>query len=186
MKIEGLKELYRDMRRNNVARTQFQYQHNNVIFDVIFFIDEAPFQLLFGAVGHQCSFFVNVAEGFNISTVISPRSAYSDLCKALGLTYDPANPFSTTKFFADFALHIPTNISPQKAPILPVNCQALANVDGDKIYFSHWKNHSDKSGNVTEDNLIKTNNAFGCEIKDFCARKNISSCWSVKDKKSKD
>ncbi|ARZ01330.1 DUF6037 family protein [Yersinia ruckeri] len=185
MKLEGLKELYKDMKRNNVSRDQFQYKHNNVTFDIILFIDDSPFQLLFGAIGHQCSFFVNVLQGFKISPVITPKSAYYDLCKALGLTYDPANPFSTNKFFSDFALHIPSSISTKKASILPVNYQALVNDDGKKTHFSHWKNNSDKSGNVTDDNLKKTYDAFGAEIKNFCRRKNISSCWSVKDKKSK-
>jgi hypothetical protein len=184
MKLDGLKELYKDMKRNNVVRTQFQYQHNNVIFDVIFFIDDSPFQLLFGAIGHQCSFFINVTDGFNISPVITPRAAYYDLCKALGLTYDPANPFSTAKFFADFALHIPLSISAKKTPTLPINYQASVNIDGDKIHFSHWKNNSDKSGNVTVENLEKTRDAFGDEIKNFCLRKNVSSCWSIKDKKT--
>lgn len=184
MKLDALKHLYKDMKQNNILREQFHYQHNNVTFDVIFFIDSSPFQLLFGAIGHQCSFFVNVLPGFQISPVITPTSAYHDLCKALGLTYDPANPFSTSKFFANFALHIPSKISTKKASILPVITQYTADDDNNKIHFRHWKNNSAKSGNVTDDNLKKTRDAFGQEIKDFCRRKNISSCWSANEKKS--
>lgn len=185
MKLDGLKDLYKDMKRNSVMREQFQYRHNNVTFDIIFFIDSSPFQLLFGAIGHQCSFFVNVVPGFQISPVITPTSAYHDLCKALGLTYDPANPFSTAKFFADFALHIPSSISSKKASILPVNCKYSIEDDENKIHFSHWKNNSDKSGNVTAGNLKKTGDAYGPEIRDFCQRKNVSSCWSSNGEKTK-
>lgn len=38
MQISGLKELHKDMRRNSVTRTQFQYIHNQVAFDVLFFV----------------------------------------------------------------------------------------------------------------------------------------------------
>lgn len=185
MKLEGLKELFKDMKLNNVDRTQFQYKHNGVIFDVIFFIDSFPYQLLFGAVGHKCSFFVDVMPGFEISPIIKPKSAYSDLCKALGLTYDPANPFSTAKFFAGFSQHIPDRISKKKTSVIPVRYEAVAIDDGDKVYFRYWKNNSEKNGNVTGDNLEKTRNAFGPEIANLCQRKNISSCWSVVQKRGK-
>lgn len=184
MKIEGLSALYQNMRTQNIKRTTFQYRHNNVYFDVMFIIDSKPFKLLFGAIGHGCGFYVNVKPGFEISPAIQPSSAYYDLCKALGLTKDSNNPFSTKKFFEHFAAKIPTTCSKENTSPLPSSI--TPNIDSvDKTFFSHWKNNSEKSGNVTDQNLAKTLKAFGSIIKDFCKEMNISSCWSVIDKNKK-
>lgn len=182
MELGRLRELYKDMRRQGLTRAQFQYRLNNVVFDVIFFIDDSPFQLLFGAIGHRCSFFVDVKQGFEIRPFIQPQTAFDTLCKALNLRSDPANPFSITKFFQEFNLHIPACATIQKALALPVTPQSINIENGDKLFFSHWKNNSDKSGNVTEANLTKTHKAFGKELMVFCQKKNISSCWNDKEK----
>lgn len=183
MQLEGLRSLHASMRANNVTRTQFQYRHNNVVFDVLFFTDRAPYKLLFGAIGHKCSFILDVRPGYDVVPVIKPDSAYSDLCRALGLTYDPANPFRPSTFLAHFAQHIPAVIESAKEPSAPVNQQADIIDDGDKVYFSHWRNNGNSS-HVSEKNLDKTYRAFGRLISDFCLDRNISSCWTIHDKKS--
>jgi len=183
MQLEGLRSLHASMRANNVTRTQFQYRHNNVVFDVLFFTDRTPYKLLFGAIGHKCSFILDVRQGYDVAPVIKPESAYSDLCKALGLTYDPTNPFRPSKFLGHFAQHIPSSIESTKEPSAPVNQHAEIVDDGDKVFFSHWRNNG-SSSHVSEKNLDKTYRAFGKLISDFCMERNISSCWTVHDKKS--
>ncbi|WP_313752342.1 DUF6037 family protein [Mixta calida] len=182
MQLEGLRPLHADMKRNNVKRTQFQYRHNNVVFDVIFFTDSDPFQLLFGAIGYKCSFIFDVTKGYQVAPIITPRSAYYELCRILGLTYDPLNPFKPQNFLNHFSNHIPSTITSAKEPVALTTQSAEIVDDGDKIYFSHWRNNGDSS-HVTEQNLDKTYKAFGQTISDFCRIRNISSCWSVKDKK---
>lgn len=182
MELGRLRELYKDMRRQGLTRAQFQYRHNNVVFDVIFFIDDSPFQLLFGAIDHRCSFLVDVKQGFEIRPFIQPPTAFDALCKALNLRRDPDNPFKLINFFQEFNLHIPACATVQKALVLPVASQPINIESGDKQFFSHWKNNSDKSGKVTDANLTKTKEAFGKELMEFCQKKNISSCWSNTEK----
>lgn len=182
MQLEGLRLLHSDMKRNNVKRTQFQYRHNNVIFDVIFFTDSDPFQLLFGAIGHKCSFIFDVTRGYQVAPIIKPRSAYYELCKILGLTYDPNNPFKPQSFLSHFSGHIPSKITSVKEPVTLTTQLADIVDDEDKIHFSHWRNNGEYS-HVSDDNLEKTHKAFGETISKFCSARNISSCWSVKDKK---
>lgn len=154
MQISGLKELHKDMRRNSVTRTQFQYIHNQVAFDVLFFTDSFPYKLLFGAIGEKCCFVVNVKPGYSIDPFLQPKSAYNDLCRVLGIEYDPENPFSTAKFFRHFAEAVPHTITTTKEPKTLLNTQANLNDDGDKIFFSHWRNNGDSS-HVTGANLEK-------------------------------
>lgn len=183
MQITGLKELHKDMRRNHVTRAQFQYRHNHVAFDVLFFTDDSQYKLLFGAISECCSFVVNVRPGYSIDPFLQPKSAYNDLCRVLKIEYDPDNPFSTAKFFRHFAGEVPHSITTTKEPTTPTQSQAELNDDGEKIFFSHWRNNGSAS-HVTNSNLEKTQKAFGIEISNFCSRRNISSCWSVIEKKT--
>ena len=183
MQISGLKELHKNMRQNGVTRTQFQYRHNQVVFDVLFFTDGSPYKLLFGAIGEKCCFVVNVKLGYSIDPFLQPKSAYNDLCRVLGIEYDPKNPFSTAKFFRHFADAVPHSVTSTKEPATPAKSQAELNDDGEKIYFKYWKNNGVNS-HVTPLNLEKTRKAFGSEIAEFCSERNISSCWSSNEKKN--
>lgn len=182
MKIARLGTLHQEMRNNRLTRHQFQYPFNNLTFDVNFIAEGNPYELLFGVVGHNCSFLVNVAPGYDISPRVNPESAFYKLIKLLNLTSDPNNRFSATAFFSDFSTKVPLKIGKTSLPTTPSSASKLVN-EADKTFFSHWKNNSEKSGNVTPENLEKTLKAFGPEIHSFCASKNISSCWSpVKNK----
>lgn len=182
MQISGLKALHKDMRQNNITRTQFQYRHNQVVFDVLFFTDGSPYKLLFGAIGEKCCFVVNVNPGYSIAPFLQPKSAYNDLCRILGVEFDPQNHFSTAKFFRHFAGAIPHAITSTKEPKPPSRTQAELNEDGEKKFFSHWCNNGESS-HVTNVNIEKTRKAFGGEIALFGSERNISSCWSVNEKK---
>lgn len=51
MKLNNLVPLYRNMVEQKLDRVKFPYRHSNLHFDVFFFIDGKPFELLFGALG---------------------------------------------------------------------------------------------------------------------------------------
>lgn len=174
MKLEGLRPLVADMRKNDISKTQFEFEINNVVFDVAFFINKSPYQLLFGAKNHRCSFFVDVKNGFEISHIITPKSAYKDLCAALNLKFDPDNPFSPKKFYSEFAGKIPSQVHGKNSKSIPGLTQAVTD-PSDFGVFSHWKIHSTQ--NVKSPNLLKTETAFGKEVMEFCKRQNVSSCW---------
>lgn len=176
MKIERLKVLDKDMRRKNITRTQFNYRHNNLTFDVLFII-EGNYELLFGVVGHSCSFVVKVNPGYNLVPAIKPESAFYQLCNLLNLTPDPNNRFSAKAFFTEFANHVPLVASNKKNASLPLSMTTEVD-DEDKTIFLGWRNNSDKSGHVTQKNLDKTLKAFGPVIRDICASRNISTRWA--------
>lgn len=174
MKLERLRHLCCDMHKNNVTKTQFEFKINQITFDVAFFINKSPYQLLFGAKNHKCSFFVDVKNGFEISPIITPSSAYSDLCSALDLKSNPKNPFSTKKFFEEFASKIPEQIQRKNSSSIPKLTQSITDPNDFGI-FSHWKVHTTQ--NVGKENLLKTQKAFGIEVMEFCKSQNVSSCW---------
>jgi hypothetical protein len=101
MKLAGLSALYKKMKDDGEDRSKIEYAHGAVTFDVIFLIDESPYCLMFGAKGHNVSFEFSVTSGFTVFPNI-PKDAYRALCLALGLTYNPENPFSIKAFLEDF------------------------------------------------------------------------------------
>ena len=110
MKLNGLVGLYRSMKNQGRDRYRFEYRHGRAMFDVFFFIDESPFILLFGAKGEAFSFEVEVETGFNINPTLCGNT-YKELCRVIGLEYDPNSPFSPKYFFAQFNHNIPYSSS---------------------------------------------------------------------------
>ncbi|HEE0140625.1 TPA: hypothetical protein R8G72_004633 [Citrobacter youngae] len=180
MIVNQLKTLHKNMLTQGITRTQFQYMHNHLTFDVLF-IAEENFELLFGAVGHNCSFFVKVQKGYDLVPIIRPESAFLCLIKLLKLTSDPTNRFSAKAFFQDFALKIPETVKARNST-LPSSLTPEID-EADKVVFLGWRNNGESGGHVTEPNLRKTLNAFGKDIHEFCKIRNISSRWSPKKDK---
>lgn len=48
LKLEGIEKLYRDMQNKHIDRQKFDFKYNATEFDVIFFTDEIPYNLMFG------------------------------------------------------------------------------------------------------------------------------------------
>ena len=97
MKLNNLVALYRNMTEQNWIGLN---SHTDTIIYILmyfFFIDGKPFELLFGALGANLCFRLKVEKGFVINPNLGSET-YKELCKALGLKYDPANPFRTSKF----------------------------------------------------------------------------------------
>ena len=178
MQLQGLKPLYISMRQQNIDRCRFSFQFRKTVFDVLFFIDEKPFQLIFGAKGKNFYFERNVTEGFQINTGFDPKT-YSKLCEVLGLKYDPNNPFSPKYLFEEFNNRVPDNISIRNVPTTSQISQYRdIKEEADKIYFWRWTFHDGKKSNVKPKNLDKTRALLGYEAYETCKKRNISSCWT--------
>jgi len=185
MKLNGLVDLYRSMKGQGIDRYRFEYRHGRALFDVFFFIDESPFILLFGAKGEALSFEVEVGAGFNINPILD-STTYKELCRVLGLEYDPNNPFSPKGFFAQFNQNIP-RVASINAKAEPHEIAQYRNVaeEEDKIYFLGWRNNDLRGERVSETNLKKTRDLLGQKVYDRCNSKNISSCWTDDASKAK-
>lgn len=176
--IDELRPLYKSMRSHGQGRVKFAYTHGKVTFDVIFFIDDTPFSLLFGAKKHNLAFELEVREGFLVVCELQ-NDIYKALCKALGLSYDPENPFSIRAFLKQFASSIPTAFNnaliahPQYIAIYRSDVE-----DNKKIYFCGWRDNDTRGEQVTQSNLYKTKRLLGDIAHKVCQKKNLSSCWT--------
>lgn len=176
--ISKLKPLYKDMKIKGEERVKFSYTHGSVTFDVIFFIDQTPFSLLFGAKQHNLAFELVVNKGFTVTCEL-PRETYKALCKALGLTYDPNNKFSVTSFLANFDNCIPAafdsrlSVAPHDIAVYRRDVEESA-----KIYFYGWRDNNLRGDHVSEKNLYKTKRLLGEAAYVVCKNKNLSSCWT--------
>lgn len=185
MKLDGLVDLYRSMKDQGIDRYRFEYRHGRALFDVFFFIDESPFILLFGAKGEAFSFEVEVEAGFNINPTLD-STTYKELCRVLGLEYDPNNPFSPKGFFAQFNQNVPhaASINTKAEPHEIAQYRNVAEEE-DKIYFLGWRNNDLRGERVSETNLTKTKDLLGQKAYNRCNSKNISSCWTDDASKAK-
>jgi hypothetical protein len=179
MELTGLRSLYNSMRQQGFKRYSFYFQRSGVKFQIFFFIDTDPYQLLIGSLGERSFFLLcEVKLGFNINSTLSPDK-YKELCKVLGLTYDPTNRFKPSDFFSDLNLAIPAiaNVQGIAKP------QDVARIrrdveEADKKYFCGWLDNSKTDKHVSAANLDKTLKNCGQEIHDFCQRRNISTRWT--------
>ena len=180
MKLDGLAKLYKSMVTQQIERYRFEYKAGKAVFDVFFFIDENPFVLLFGVKAANFSFELDVEKGFNIDPQLD-RETYKKLCEALGLEYDPDNPFKPFNFFKEFNNFIPQSaVIAQKAEPHDVANYRSDVEEADKIYFLKWRDNTKRGENVQWENLQKTKKLLGEKAYLRCKQKNISSCWADK------
>jgi len=185
MKLDGIFELYKDMKSQKIERYRFDFKAGKAVFNVFFFIDGNPFKLLFGAKGESFGFELDVAQGFKIDPKLD-KSVYYELCRVLQLTYDPDNPFSTFKFFKQFDKAIPKKAQ-SRQPIESsevAQCVSLAE-EANKVHFTGWRDQTIRGNNVSPENLEKTRKLIGEKEYKTCKEKNISSCWTDEKTKAK-
>lgn len=186
MHIPDLKALYRSMRNEGVTRQRFDYvvtKRNTVTLSVAFLIDRTPFKLMFGCKVHNVFFMLEVLPGFEVDPYQIDREVFARLCKALGLQFDPLNPYSRKAFLEEFrdSGQIRTKATrieprPHELPVDPSTVE-----EGDKVYFMGWRLNP-PGRNVTPENLAKTRAFCGDEFAEICEAENISSCWSANAK----
>lgn len=177
MNLTGLKEIYRQMKVNSMKRYKFGFSYNNIAFDIFYFIDEIPNKLIFGVIGDNCYFELDVKEGFEINTYLG--DIYAKLCSILGLQYNPNSPFKTTYFFEAFNNAIPKIINVENKPKPEDIARYSKDIeDSEKVYFMGWLDN-EKAGNKVRDlNLEKTRRLLGYDAYVLCKQKNISSRWT--------
>lgn len=182
MKLDGIIDLYKDMKQSNIDRYKFPFTYNKVNFDVFFLIDSSPFILMFGVKAHNFYFELEVKNGFYISDKIS-QDKYKELCEILGLQYDPNNPFKPSYFFNEFNKSIPKKMK-IKAKVLPqdIGYYKKQVEESDRIYFIGWRNNNVAREEVSEDNLEKTRQLISEQAYTRCKDKNISSRWATDEK----
>jgi hypothetical protein len=186
MKLEGLVDLYRSMKSQEIDRYRFSYSSGKALFDVFFFIDESPFVLLFGVKSENFSFEIVVEKGFDIDPRLD-RDTYKELCRVLGLEYDPDRPFSPWNFFKEFNENIPNKaLAAQKAEPHEVADYRSVAEEADKIYFLGWRDNTKRCEQVGALNLEKTRRLLGEKAFERCKQKNISSCWTDNKKAAKE
>lgn len=166
------------MKGQNLDRYKFRHRHGRATFDVLFFTDTRPFELLFGCLGANFAMTVTVRPGFVIDPYLDKES-YRGLCDVLGLTPDPNNRFSTRAFFVEFDERVPRRATPAGVPHPHEVAVYRRDVEeADKIYFCGWRNNEVRGENVTKKNLDKTLMLLGRAAFDRCRRHNTSSCWT--------
>ena len=105
---------------------------------------------------------------------------FAQLCKALGLQFNAANPYSRKTFLEEFRdsrqIRTRATKTQPKPHELPVNPSIVE--EGDKLYFKGWRLNPAGS-NVTPEYLPKTRIFGGDEFAEIYHEENISSCWSA-------
>ena len=178
IELDRLCLLHQSMNVCRIGRCGFPFRRNHKEFDVFFFADMKPYELMFGLVGGQWSFSVKVLEGYRVNTWLGDD--YYGLCKALDLEHDPNNTFRPVDFFKDLNLKVPSEIS-RDSEVEPQDvaryCRDIE--EADKIYFVGWRPHPDPEvRDVTKRNLEKTRRLLGEVAYLRCREYRISTAWT--------
>ena len=180
LQLDELRPLHQNMRRDGIDRAAFRYRNNQARVEVVFITDENPYVLLIAVrSGSLFAFELPVARGYKVPMLFNEH--LSPLMDALGVTPNPTNPFSTKRFLADLARHIPSRITDRNLPTeaLALRKPAAGVEESAKKYFEGWTAHSD-GRHVTARNLAKTASILGRSIAERCEKSNVSSRWTDK------
>ena len=185
MKLDRLPLLHRAMRRANLDRCTFRFVRKPAVFDVFFFTDRTPFGLMFGLVGGQWSFSVDVHPGYRVCTRLEKR-VYRELCEVLGLTPDPDRPFRPAIFFEELNGQFPKTVTQDNEAKPQDIARYRRDVEeAEKKYFLAWRPHRDRNvSKVTKHNLRKTRELLGEQAYVICRDENISTVWTDDPNKS--
>ena len=114
--LSGLKALYKSMRQQDIERYKFRYQLRHLTFDCLFFIDDAPFELAMGCIGHDFILLFDVKAGFKVEPIIKPTETYWKLINALKTNGQSFAPFEPEAFLNQLNRAIPPHADPQQVP----------------------------------------------------------------------
>ena len=182
MKLYEIQPLLQDMGRNQARIDKFRFQYNQVEFEVIVLLERTPFEMLFGVIGHNFSFVLNLYKGYELEE-LSDETFYR-LCNILNLKPGKEG-LTSFKFLKYFAQRIPEHYSGRSVQPHEVAIHKSRNVsEADKIYFCGWRFYTDSERHAR--NFEKTKKWLGDEAYEFCKIHDISSCWTDKLEKRKD
>jgi hypothetical protein len=175
--LQRLRTLHTHMQAAGESRRRFVWEtgRHGRRFSVVFLADHRPMVLLFGLVGGQFAFELDVRADYSIDTYLGDQ--LGSFKEALGLTYRDGEPFSTSAIFRDFADVIPTDVA-QTDPVTHRDIPRTREVEeADKVFFIGWRHHGTQS-HVSAANLEKTRLYLGEQAYQRCRHDNISSCWT--------
>lgn len=184
LKLDGLKELYKSMKQQNIERYKFEFSFNQIKFDALYFIDEVPNVMAFGIKKHNYYFEIPVKYEFEIKPFLDK---YAEFCRIIGFKYDPKKRFKPSIFFEHLNNQIPKLALSTNVP-KPSQIALYRNdvEEADKIYFVKWRDNNKAGNRVSQENLEKTRKLLSYDAYLMCKTKNISSCWSANISDEKD
>lgn len=178
MHLPGLQRLHASMQSVGIDRIQFQLAHNHLTFAGVFLADVSPYELAFGAIGHEFVLIFNVDNGYNISAYIHDAQALAALKDALNLGRGGAA-FRVSDFMREIDAALPARANPNHIPSYADVVRVYRHVEeAAKVHFVGWHNNTVRGEKVRPQNLTKTRRLLGQAPHDFCKRNNFSSCWS--------
>lgn len=174
MRLYEIQPLLYDMRRNSAQIDKFRFRYNDVEFEVIVLIERAPYELLFGVIGHNFSFVLKLNRGYELEEL--PDDVFFRLCKILNLKAGKER-FTSFMFLKHFAKKIPEHYSGRKVQPHEVAIYRRRDIpEADKIFFCGWRFYVGSDRHAR--NFNKTKALLGDEAYEFCKAHNISSCWT--------
>lgn len=178
MRLINLSSLYAEMQRCGVCRYRFRFGINHVAFDVFFLADVVPYILLLGLRGGVFSIEFNVSEDFMVRPYIV-QGKYYELCRVLGLRWNPDNKFDPKKFLEALDASVPRQVRVAQIPE-PQNIAYYRRdlEDSNLVYFWQWRDNNARNQRVSHKNLEKTRVLLGQEAYRICRGRNISSVWT--------
>ncbi|MCX2683394.1 DUF6037 family protein [Campylobacter sp. MIT 21-1685] len=180
MKMNGLVELYKSMKKQELSHTIFDYTHNSIEFSILFDIGVNPFQLLLVKKYSPLTLSLDINKGFILETLLE-KEKYETLKEMLHIKKGGDNPFFINIFFKELDSKIPKEA---KIPVLDENSKLVISrvyqcEEQDKIFpcgFIDWNNNGSKRG-YSEKNREKTRLLYP-DIYKAIQGKNISVRYS--------
>lgn len=179
MYMMGLRNVKREMDKLGTKVEPIPFVYNKKGFSCIFDIGAVPYRLIMTTLGlHPQAFRFDVVSGYLLVPKLSQEEMIQ-LVRYLQLKPDPNHNFTIEDMMRVFNRRAKDHVV--KVETASGSSKNTENDDGPKPYFLKWKHN--KKNHVTEENLDKTERYMGRQMKEYCERNNVSSCWS-KDPKT--
>lgn len=171
------------MQRSDMQRCRFKFRFRQIVFDVIFLADIAPYLLILGLRGGAFCIDFDIAPDYTVAPRIE-NEKYKELCRLLELRWDPNNPFRPSILLEALDAATPQSLNDCETARPELIAQHRRDLeDADLIYFWQWRDNTIRSQRVSQKNLEKTRLLLGQKAYEICKSRNISSVWT--DDKSK-
>ena len=149
------------------------FVYNKKGFSCIFDIGVEPYRLIMTTLGlHPQAFRFDVASGYLLVPQLS-QEEMKELIRYLQLKPDPNHNFTIEDMMLLFNRRAKDHVV--KVETASGSSNNKKSDDGPKPYFFKWQHN--KENHVTEENLEKTERYMGMEMKKYCVKNNVSSCW---------
>ena len=176
MKLDGIINLYKEMKRAKELRQQFEYAYNSTRAKVLFLIDNEPFLICFSQIGGQLYVDIELKKGFELNTYL-PTDKLSKLKEIFNVGNGYNGNFKTNDFFTHFNKRIPKNLRETRV-VPPCDLPKRNDIeDAERIYFYRFYPHKNEKPGVTKENLDKTEALLGLDARIMCEKHNITTQW---------